>query len=647
MAITKRNALDSSESGEIPQSEGENEKHGQIDSNNISRQLNRPEKPEREGDKAPRDVDGQETKQGPQGGFDSTPIPRPLTGTVGYTVRIKFHRAFNLAIGDAHALSSDPYVLAQLNTSSPTRHKEDPKLRFRTQTVRKDTEPEWNEEWIVANVPSSGFKLKIRLYDEDPADHDDILGKVYVTVPSLSDDWPGIINQPYRVRVRDSSMRAILIRAFATCFRMVEHFQGELYLSIDLLGRTQEDGQGGRLYTVGPCRWTQHYSPLLGRIANVKEPDQDEQDQASEPNCPVQKRIEHYNFQANQIQLQGPVPTQMYHRFVEFKPWVRRMFTTKGVSGIVLGKALHHQHKRVYNFGRSTEWGYFPQGACVEMTKQFLDLVHYDKGGRIFTYVLTLDALFRFTETGKEFGIDMLSKHTMHSDVSIYIAFSGEFFIRRRKHRQRSRSPNSRAKPSEQTQEERQNNNAHPSEDINDESREEGQPTDPSDYELVIDNDSGTYRPNASLLPVLASFLYKSLPGLQIQTLDCQADAEKMSKMKAEQGERKKKEGDHIIYTQGSDSSSISSTEDEALDEVQAAYQSGGQREQQAPAGDGAGRESGTLEQVTKDAVAYERGRMDKMQRFVGGKDREENIVASRRGGAQEGKLEGGVKSWP
>jgi len=42
-----------------------------------------------------------------------------------------------------------------------------------------------------------------------------------------------------------------------------------------------------------------------------------------------------------------------------------------------------------------------------------------------------LDGQLRFTETGKEFGIDLLSKHTMHSDVSQYIAFSGEFFIRK------------------------------------------------------------------------------------------------------------------------------------------------------------------------------------------------------------------------
>jgi hypothetical protein len=38
----------------------------------------------------------------------------------------------------------------------------------------------------------------------------------------------------------------------------------------------------------------------------------------------------------------------------------------------------------------------------------------------------------------KEFGIDLLSKDTMHSDISIYVAFSRESFIRRPLHRKRS-----------------------------------------------------------------------------------------------------------------------------------------------------------------------------------------------------------------
>jgi hypothetical protein len=248
----------------------------------------------------------------------------------------------------------------------------------------------------------------------------------------------------------------------------------------------------------------------------------------------------------------------MYHRYVEFKSFVKSMFTSTGISGFLLSKALHHQHAQVYNFDRTTEQGQFDKPS-KETTLKFLDLVHYDQGGRIFTYVLTLDSLFRFTETGKEFGIDFLSKHTMHSDVSIYIAYSGEFFVRRLKYK-------NRAPP-----EEGGNNKSHPPDDIGDGPPEEDAPQDPGYYELVIDNDSGTYRPNADLLPLLKEFLEKNLPGLKIITLDCQKDAEKQQRMKEEQRERKEKEGDHIIYRQMSRGSSISSSDlsdlDEAVDE--------------------------------------------------------------------------------
>ncbi|GJC99023.1 C2 domain-containing protein [Colletotrichum higginsianum] len=130
------------------------------------------------------------------------------------------------------------------------------------------------------------------------------------------------------------------------------------------------------------------------------------------------------------MQLSGPVPPELYHRYVEFRPMIGLMFAKSGLRGRILNKALHKQHSRVYNFDSSTQYGVF-KARSEEAALQFLKLVHFDEGGRIFTYVLTLDGVFRFTETGKEFSIDMLSKHTMHSDVETYIACSGEFFVRR------------------------------------------------------------------------------------------------------------------------------------------------------------------------------------------------------------------------
>lgn len=251
------------------------------------------------------------------------------------------------------------------------------------------------------------------------------------------------------------------------------------------------------------------------------------------------------SFQANEMQLNGPVPSKMYHRYVEFKPIIGSMFTSTGIGGRILNAALHRQHARVYNFDKSTEYGTF-EPCSKEAALQFLRLAHFDQGGRIFTYVLTLDGLLRFTETGHEFGIDLLSKHTMHSDVQRYIAYSGEFFIRRLRHPHNADDP----APDEKT---------HPADLIPGGPPKHPPPLDPSLYQLVIDNDSGTYRPEKSILPLLKQFLRKNFPGLGIVAMNC-AD-EHLVKLKEKQFKAKKKEGPIINMVMNSSLSSLSSAE--------------------------------------------------------------------------------------
>lgn len=578
-------------------------------------------------------------QQGPPGGYDASRIPH---ASPGYTVKITFHRASALPIGDAFSLSSDPYLTADLQVDLPTRHKEDPPLRFRSRTIFRTTAPVWEEEWILEHIPASGFKLKVRIYDEDRGDADDRLGNVHVAVGRLDEKWEGIRDQGYKIKKRMGSKRAYLLRAIAVCMRQAEEMSGNLHVSVEVLGRSPGD-EGGRAYTLGLNYWCKHYSPLLGRITGSKTtreeqhhsvkdeggdkppkslPDADgpsqqdagpgEEESHARPPIPgtqiLQKRgakkktIGRYNFQANQIQLKGPVPPELYHRFVEFRPFIKALFTASGIRGIIMKKALHHQHAQVYNFNRDTEYGVFRNGPCEAMTQRFLDLCHHDEGGRMFTYVITLDALMRFTETGKEFGIDLLSKHTMHSDASIYIAYSGEFFIRRREdarhhHARRGAQlsdgandaasdcssegvqPQSNADilSSDQveiTESERETHttkdkspasNPPPSHPVRSTSAGNTQHS-PAHYELVIDNDSGTYRPNAALLPLLHSFLSSNFPGLKIVTLDCQADAELMNRLKTEQREKKAKAreraGGPVVYTQASSSASSLSSSD-------------------------------------------------------------------------------------
>lgn len=498
------------------------------------------------------------TKAKPPGGFDSTPLP---DAPPGYTIKFIFHEATNLPVADISTGASDPFLEATLYTTLPKRHKEDPNLVHRTPTIRRTTEPKWEDEWIVANVPASGFKLKCRLYDEDWPDHNDRLGNVTITVPRVDENYQGFSRQEFQAKKRSGSKRAYLLKAVTSAFEKGVSMTPNLFVSIQVLGRSESEPHA-QMYTVGPTFYYRHFSPMIGRLAGVqvnRNESEDSQEHDPETNSghedrSQEKKTKKYDFQANELQLQGPVPVKLYHRYVEFRPLIGLMFSRKGLRGRVLHKALTHQHNRIYNFDSSTEYGTF-KPCSEEASLQFLKLVHFDQGGRLFTYVLTLDGLFRFTETGKEFGIDLLSKHTMHSDVATYIACSGEFFVRRLK----KPTASDDVEPDQPT---------HPNEDLPGGPPHDSPPAKPEYYQLVIDNDSGTYRPEKSVLPELQKFLEKNFPGLGVVTLGCDDDEDQ--KLKEEQRAIKKKEGEHVqmVQNRSPSTSSISSDDLSDLDEM-------------------------------------------------------------------------------
>lgn len=204
--------------------------------------------------------------KGPAGGFDDTPIPR---APPGYTVKFTFHRASNLPVSDLNTLSSDPYIRAELGVALPKRNKQDPEIAFRTPTVRRNVNPVWDAEWVVANVPSSGFHLKCRIYDEDPADHDDRLGNVHVVADSVSQDWAGIKEGKYHIKKRSGSKRAYLFRTISATLSAHRRLNAELVVSAEVLGPTPTDN-GGHMYTQGPMYWFKHSSPLIGRFLKTQ-----------------------------------------------------------------------------------------------------------------------------------------------------------------------------------------------------------------------------------------------------------------------------------------------------------------------------------------------------------------------------------------
>jgi hypothetical protein len=206
-------------------------------------------------------------KANPPGGPDETPIP---SASDGYIVRFTFHRAENLPVSDFGVRSSDPYIQATLTSDLEKRHKEDPDMVLRTPTIHKNVNPVWNTQWTVAGIPSSGFRLKCRLYDEDSSDHDDRLGNVTIYADQVNKEWPGIREAGYPIKKRMGSKRAYMVRGCVAMLSRNVHMSGTLYVSAEVLGESEKPH--GRMYTLGVTSWYKHYSPMIGRLAKTKAP---------------------------------------------------------------------------------------------------------------------------------------------------------------------------------------------------------------------------------------------------------------------------------------------------------------------------------------------------------------------------------------
>lgn len=257
-------------------------------------------------------------------------------------------------------------------------------------------------------------------------------------------------------------------------------------------------------------------------------------------------------FIANKLQLTGPVPKKLHHHYVGYRPFITWLFSNSGILGHILNQGLRKQYRTLYSYDKSTVYGVVeedPKKADdhdsgvytsnsndgvhvsvslpspendhhqpekktlarvppneIAMAKQFLRMTSWGTGYMLFTYVITVDGEWRFTETGDEFTIDLLSKHSMHADAVKVVAYSGEFFVRKI--------------------------------DQIDGSHEE---QNPKEYELIIDNDSGTYRPKKELLPLFQEWLSDehNLGGLGRVTVMDGFD-QKLIDMKKQRKEQKK-----------------------------------------------------------------------------------------------------------
>lgn len=230
----------------------------------------------------------------------------------------------------------------------------------------------------------------------------------------------------------------------------------------------------------GPIRFSRHFSPTVGRLTSVND-----------------ERL----YSTWKMYLKG-VPLI----FGDFQqPWnhsyqaAQTIFGT-GPSSFAVRSGIQAGHKMLYARRTTNGFGTIESAA---------DVHHILQGGRnpnspvasaspatphhrvkpaVYTYVIAVeDSSFRFSETGAAFFVDFASKHALHSNCAETVRYSGEFHPRPKGGWQ----------------------------NFSDETPDES-----VDWELVIDNNSGTYSPDKAMLPKLKQLLEYNFPGFGIYALD-------------------------------------------------------------------------------------------------------------------------------
>lgn len=170
--------------------------------------------------------------------------------------------------------------------------------------------------------------------------------------------------------------------------------------------------------------------------------------------------------------------------------------TFEGPASAAIRAVKHNAHRMLYARAVSNTFGVLEQpsdvfqllhGSSADGLGAPSPFAHRIKPA-VYTYVIAVnDDSMRFSETGARYLVNMVSKHWLHSDCAEAVRFAGEF---------------------------------HPRPEggwdkFSDDKRDED-----VRWELVIDNNSGTYAPKKEMLPALKKVLEMNFPGFTILALD-------------------------------------------------------------------------------------------------------------------------------
>ncbi|MCD7446682.1 Protein C2-DOMAIN ABA-RELATED 4 [Datura stramonium] len=83
-------------------------------------------------------------------------------------LRVRVKKGVNLAVRDVR--SSDPYLIVEMD-----------KQKLKTRVIKKDVNPEWNEDLTLA-VADANLPVKLTVYDRDSFNKDDKIGDAEIDI---------------------------------------------------------------------------------------------------------------------------------------------------------------------------------------------------------------------------------------------------------------------------------------------------------------------------------------------------------------------------------------------------------------------------------------------------------------------------------
>ncbi|KAI8974188.1 hypothetical protein BD414DRAFT_183714 [Trametes punicea] len=332
----------------------------------------------------------------------------------------------------------------------------DDQLSF-VSTVKPSTlSPVWNELWKVKNVPNTAT-LTVEVLDKDDKNiTDDHIGKFSTSVT------PG---------TKECAIESMSLR----------RNRGTFWLNIESTPSTDPKAERRQYVFDGPIRYSRHFSPTVGRLTNLNDA----------------RLYSTWKIHIKGVRLFFGDTVQHWN-----KNYKAAQTIFQGPASIAVRSTIQAAHRMLY--ARSTRNGF---GVINGPEDVFRLLLHGGVGSpnstavpaspapfahrvkpAVYTYIIAVeDDTFRFSETGAAFFVDFASKHALHANCAPAVRYSGEF---------------------------------HPRPEGGWENFSDDVPDESVRWELVIDNNSGTYSPDPMMLPDLKELLQYNFPGFTIHALD-------------------------------------------------------------------------------------------------------------------------------